>query len=48
MYLFYCKRIEKDHLEDKELEINSINKNIYAWNQYYYYYDIQIIRVGRS
>ena len=39
-YLFYCNRKEKDHIRKR---INSKNKNIYAWNQYYYYF---VIKVG--
>ena len=28
--------------------INSNNKNIYAWNQHYYYFDLPKIRVGQA
>ena len=43
--LFYCNLKEKDHIRRI---IKSKNRNIYKWNQYYYYFDLPKIRVGRA
>ena len=43
--LFCCNRKEKDHVRRK---INSKNKSIYAWNQYYYYFGLPKIRVSQA
>ena len=43
-YPFYCNRKEKNHIRRK---INSNKKNIYLWNQYYYF-DLPKIRVRQA
>ena len=42
-YLFHCNLKEKDHVRRN---VNSKNKNIYKWNQYYYYFDFPKTRVS--
>ena len=44
-YLFYCNGKKEIILDEK---INSKKMDIYLWNQYYYYFDLPKIRVGRA
>ena len=44
-YVFFCNLKENDHIRRNE---NSKKRNVYLGNQYYYYFDLPKVRVGRA
>ena len=44
-YVFYCNLKENDRIRKNT---NGKKRNVYGWNQYYYYFDWPKIRIGRA